>query len=180
MYLVQVVWEEAGAVAPMSVWAATFGYGLGGVMRIAEELENLAKPLGVFAVVGCAFSRSALVALLTRTASLMALEHEGRDELAEAWDGWRQGLVFLVAWLFGILGSYFMDQDRLVGKVFDVLEECLDVADDLEQSLLRYWAIRAAEDVDSILGRVDSVQGKLLGAGFLNAVATHERRIDDL
>lgn len=180
------VWEKAGAVAEASIWSATFAQGLGGAVKTAEEVERLAKPLGGLTVVGCAFS---LVALSARAVSLIALESEGRGELFKAEGDLREASVLLMGWLFSILGSGFQDQDGLVDRVFGVVEECWQVAKELEEYMLRTRVARvwSAEDVHAIVTKAGIVNGKLFGVGLLKVVSgvhdqflDHEVRIIDL
>lgn len=173
------LWERTGSVAEISLWSAAFGQGLGGVVRNAEELEELAKPLGGLTVLGCAFS---LVALSARMVKLMAIEREGRQSLAKAQDDLREASLSLVKWLFNIVGSGYEDDDKLVRGVFDVLVESWESIEKLEQYLLRCWAVRAwnAEEVGLIVAKADSVRGKLLAAGLLKVVVVGEKKVDAL
>lgn len=163
-------------MAETALWAATFGQGLGGVVRTAEELERLAKPLGGLTVIGCAFS---LVGLSARMVSLMAAEREGRGKLVAARADLREASLALVEWLFGILGAGFEDGDGLAARVFDVLGECWEAAGRLEGYLLENWARRAwtADEVREIVRDVGVVKGKLLAAGLLKVVVEHAGRI---
>lgn len=175
----RMLWERTGNVAEISIWSATLGQGLGGVVRNAEEIEELAKPLGGLTVFGCAFS---LVALSARMVKLMAIERGGRQSLARAQDNLREASLSLVKWLFSIVGSGYEDDDKLVGCVFDVLVESWESIEQLEQYLLHCWAVRAwnAEEVGLIVARADSVRGKLLAAGLLKVVVVGEKKVDAL
>lgn len=84
--------------------------------------------------------------------------------------------------MFSILWSGFRDEDGLVGRVFGLLGECWTCADELELYLLRRLAGRVwkAEDVSFIVGKVDFVGDKLMGAGLLKKLAGLDKRLGDL
>lgn len=167
------VWARAALVSEISLWTATFGFGIGGALCAAEGLEELAMPLGELVVVRCAFS---LLSFAARAVSLMTLEREGWGELVKPRENLREASLSLASWLFTHMNVGCPNEDGVVSKMFDVLGDCWVGIFDMEEHILQPRTLRAwhVDSVQAITAKVNCIRNRLVVVGVLEVAAGDE------
>ncbi len=127
-------------------------------MRI--QWRKLAKP---FSQIGVAGSVVSLLALSAKAVQLLVTEKEGREKLQKARENLHSVSVILYECFVEILKTDFQDE-VLIGLVFAEIDKCWEAAVEVEQYVLKNWAVRVwhADDVEMIKGNVDQVRERLL------------------
>ncbi len=173
------VWTSLGTAAQSLNWTSHFGQAIAGS---AKDVEKLAQPFCQIGVVGCVFS---LVSLSARAAHLLATEYNGKEKLEDARKSLREASLALCEWLIQILATGCQDEN-LIDKVFEVMEDCWDAAARVENYVLKKWIRRVwkAEKVKDIEENVKLLRNRLLSVGVLKHVAIEiegvKKRVDAL